>query len=477
MDRHTKWLAVLLMVSMCWLLNVGRLRAQGSSPPPPTVQFASGYYVVNENAGTVTLTVTLSIPMSSVVTVNYATGDGTAVAGTDYAASSGTVTFPANVTSQTISVGVIDNGSYTDQAVYFTVTLSNPSPNVILGTVIVAMVELLDNDPAPTVDIEISGVVNLPLGQKTNPGGFVVVNANNDNGSDLTFADGTTLVPKDWTGKPLISGIPKKRDYSLAGADLPLAVADPDLIQITLATTGLKIPGPEKIVLSMTTVPGFRAKFSLWDTGKKNTKIALPTNWTAPTPPPAAAGSMPPSVYVEGILEGAALREITLQLQILNRGVVVSTDSCTLTVTPVLTDDGGLLKPFEVDVATGAVPDISLNPKRGWVIQSSAGIAGETMAAVTTAQWNQVRGKLRFIQNVKNVNNLESGEAGADSGPGRKWDFAAPNAGNWMVDSLLPPFFTVLEKQIALPNNVATTLVNDSPALPLSQGRRIKIWP
>ncbi|MFZ3328012.1 MAG: Calx-beta domain-containing protein, partial [Methylocella sp.] len=102
--------------------------------PPPTVQFASGYYVVNENAGTVTLTVTLSIPMSSVVTVNYATGDGTAVAGTDYAASSGTVTFPANVTSQTISVGVIDNGSYTDQAVYFTVTLSTPSPNVILGT-------------------------------------------------------------------------------------------------------------------------------------------------------------------------------------------------------------------------------------------------------------------------------------------------------------------------------------------------------
>ena len=98
------------------------------------------------------------------------------------------------------------------------------------------------------------------------------------------------------------------------------------------------------------------------------------------------------------------------------------------------------------------------------------GIAGETMAAVTTAQWNQGPGGAAFIQNVKNVNNLESGEAGADSGPGRKWDFAAPNAGNWMVDSLLPPFFTVLEKQIALPNNVATTLVNDSPALPLSAG-------
>jgi sugar lactone lactonase YvrE len=50
--------------------------------------------------------VTLDAPSASPVSVNYATADGTAVAGTDYSQTSGTLTFPAGVTSESVSVPV-----------------------------------------------------------------------------------------------------------------------------------------------------------------------------------------------------------------------------------------------------------------------------------------------------------------------------------------------------------------------------------
>jgi hypothetical protein len=51
-------------------------------------------------------TLTLSAPADGPVTVNYATANGTATAGSDYVAQSGTVTFAAGETSKTISIVV-----------------------------------------------------------------------------------------------------------------------------------------------------------------------------------------------------------------------------------------------------------------------------------------------------------------------------------------------------------------------------------
>jgi hypothetical protein len=51
-------------------------------------------------------TVALSAASSRTVTVNYATADGTAAAGSDYVAASGTLTFPAGTTRQTLGVAV-----------------------------------------------------------------------------------------------------------------------------------------------------------------------------------------------------------------------------------------------------------------------------------------------------------------------------------------------------------------------------------
>ena len=82
----------------------------GATPPALSINDVT---VSEGNAGTSTgtFTVTLSAAAASAVTVNYATADGTATAGSDYVASSGTLTFSAGQTTKTIAVTI--NGDAT----------------------------------------------------------------------------------------------------------------------------------------------------------------------------------------------------------------------------------------------------------------------------------------------------------------------------------------------------------------------------
>lgn len=69
-------------------------------------------------------TVTLSRASTRTVTVDYATADGTAQAGQDYTATSGTLTFAAGVVERTVSVPVLDDARNEGEE-SFTLTLSN----------------------------------------------------------------------------------------------------------------------------------------------------------------------------------------------------------------------------------------------------------------------------------------------------------------------------------------------------------------
>jgi hypothetical protein len=85
-------------------------------------------------------TVSLAWPSVGTTTVNYATADGTALAGSDYVAASGTLTFPPGLTSQTVVVQTLDDG-HADPTKAFTISLSNPVGGVItsrqgIGTIL-----------------------------------------------------------------------------------------------------------------------------------------------------------------------------------------------------------------------------------------------------------------------------------------------------------------------------------------------------
>ncbi len=99
--------------------------------------------VVNEgNAGTTpaTFKVTLEQAVATEVKVNYATANGTALAGQDYNATNGTVTFPAGTTSADVVVQVIGDTTDEPDETFF-VNLTNPVGGTIVdpqgrGTII-----------------------------------------------------------------------------------------------------------------------------------------------------------------------------------------------------------------------------------------------------------------------------------------------------------------------------------------------------
>ena len=92
---------------------------------PPGLSVADAEVQEAANA-TLAFAVTLSRAPSGTVTVDYATADGTATAGSDYTATSGTLTFAAGETEKTISVPVLDDG-HDEGSETLTLTLSNPS--------------------------------------------------------------------------------------------------------------------------------------------------------------------------------------------------------------------------------------------------------------------------------------------------------------------------------------------------------------
>ena len=98
-----------------------------------------------EDDATIDFVVRLDPASTETVTVDYATSDGTATAGSDYTATSGTLTFQAGDTTQTVSVATTDD-SVDEEDETFTLTLSSPA-NATLGDA-TATGTIVDNDDA-----------------------------------------------------------------------------------------------------------------------------------------------------------------------------------------------------------------------------------------------------------------------------------------------------------------------------------------
>jgi len=108
-----------------------------ASFPAGAFQFTSAAYTQAEgDNGTATATVTVARTggSSGAVSVDYATSDGSAAAGSDYAAASGTLTWAdGDMTNKTFTVAV--NGDATlEEDETINLTLSNPTSGALLGT-------------------------------------------------------------------------------------------------------------------------------------------------------------------------------------------------------------------------------------------------------------------------------------------------------------------------------------------------------
>lgn len=92
--------------------------------------------------GPLAVTVTRTGGASGPVTVDYATTDGTGVAGMDYLPASGTVTFADGATSATILLYVPAGTRPPSPARTFTLTLNNPTGGATLGAITTATVTI-----------------------------------------------------------------------------------------------------------------------------------------------------------------------------------------------------------------------------------------------------------------------------------------------------------------------------------------------
>ncbi len=112
---------------------------------PPQLDFTLDAVDVDEDAGTVQITVDRSVNPSGATSVQYATANGSALAGTHYTTTSGTLNFADNDTQETITIPISGNMALGGDKT-FTVTLTSPTLGAELGTTAVVTVTILEND-------------------------------------------------------------------------------------------------------------------------------------------------------------------------------------------------------------------------------------------------------------------------------------------------------------------------------------------
>jgi Tol biopolymer transport system component len=115
---------------------------------PGNLRFGVPTVSVNETAGTVTLTVIRGGGIDGSVTINYSTGGGTAVAGVNYTAATGTLTFADGVASQSFTVPILNDGVQTGNRT-FDVTLSEPTGGATIGVTPTETVTIVDAQTLP----------------------------------------------------------------------------------------------------------------------------------------------------------------------------------------------------------------------------------------------------------------------------------------------------------------------------------------
>jgi len=162
---------------------------------------AASSVTVPQSAGSVSVTVARTGSGTDAINVAYATADGTAVAGTNYTAASGTLQWAENdSTAKTISIAVSNATPFTGQK-QFTVALTDPSASATIGTPGSAGVTIAGDATPAQETVELADAT-FNVAQNA---GSLTVSVNRTGGSSgevsvgYVTADGTAVAGKDYT--------------------------------------------------------------------------------------------------------------------------------------------------------------------------------------------------------------------------------------------------------------------------------------
>ena len=144
--------------------NTSEFSAGNATGATGNVQFSVSSIQVIEDIGLMTVTVVRNGGAAGSLTVDYATTDGTAVAGQDYTATSGTLTFSGGETTRTFQIPITDDAT-TETDETFTVVLRNTPTLDSLGVPSTLSVTIQDRTTVPVLSI-----VNLTSVVEGGPG-------------------------------------------------------------------------------------------------------------------------------------------------------------------------------------------------------------------------------------------------------------------------------------------------------------------
>lgn len=172
--------------------NVTVSTTGGATGPLVTVSDVS----VNEAAGTMTFTITRANAAAGAFTVDYATADGTALAGSDYVATSGTLSFADNQVSATVTVQINDDNIAELNETLF-LNLTNPVGATIadaqgVGTIV--------NDDGTPIQVSVNDVSIVEGQSGTSILTFTVTRTGGTGAFDVSFAtaDDTATAGSDY---------------------------------------------------------------------------------------------------------------------------------------------------------------------------------------------------------------------------------------------------------------------------------------
>jgi hypothetical protein len=178
--------------------------------PKPKLQFSQGAYAVAENGGSATITVFRkgnTKRVNQTASVDYATSNGTAVAGTDYTATSGTLNFAAGETSKSFTVGINNKDSVDTGPRTVNLKLSHPTGanGGQLGFPSTATLVISDDDTTPGTGPQFqlaaaSDIVAEPTGANTTETVYVIRSGDLSTAANISFATaaGTAVAGTDY---------------------------------------------------------------------------------------------------------------------------------------------------------------------------------------------------------------------------------------------------------------------------------------
>ncbi len=164
-------------------------------------------------------TVTLNTASTQSITVQYATSNGTATSGSDYTSTTGTLTFNAGVTTQTITIPIL-NDSVNEADETFSLTLSNPT-NALLGSTKSVTTTITDTLTASVTTTLSANVENLTLT------GTAAIDGTGNTAANVITGNSGNNVLKGGGGLDDLTGMAGSDTFDLTGI---IAAANRDTI-------------------------------------------------------------------------------------------------------------------------------------------------------------------------------------------------------------------------------------------------------